>query len=96
MVYTQIEIKIKAIFKRNFPIYFGIYKFISQINSNNIDSFKKSILDNSFKTLGLMETFLAIGMMFGSYLVIKMTKKIAIKYILIIGIIIDGVTFFPF
>ena len=58
--------------------------------------FVKNILDNSFKTLGLMETFLAIGMMLGSFIVIKITKKIPIKYILIIGIIIDGVTFFPF
>ena len=58
--------------------------------------FVKNILDNSFKTLGLMETFLAIGMMLGSIVVLKITKKIDIKYILIIGIIIDGITFLPF
>ena len=58
--------------------------------------FVKKILDNSFTTLGLMETFLAIGMMFGSFLVMKLTKKITIKYILITGIIIDGITFIPF
>ena len=33
----------------NYGLQYELYKFISQINSNNIDSFKKSILDNSFK-----------------------------------------------
>lgn len=58
--------------------------------------FVKKILDNSFKTLGLMETSLAVGMMLGSFIVLKITQKISIQFILIIGIIIDGITFLPF
>ncbi len=55
----------------------------------------KHILDDSFVTLGAIETAMALGMIGGSFIVWKISKKYSILKILLFGVIFDGLTFCP-
>ena len=58
-----------------------------------IPVFVREILNEDFKALAQLESSMALGMLFGSFIIIRFLKNISLINILFFGIIFDGITY---
>ena len=58
-----------------------------------IPVFVREILNKDFITLAILESAMALGMLFGSFIIIKFLKNVSLINILFGGIIFDGITY---
>ena len=81
----------------------GVFVLILMTSINNlfimgpaiigIPVFVREILNENFITLAKLESSMAVGMLFGSFIIIRFLKNISLKKILFFGIIFDGITY---
>ena len=58
-----------------------------------IPVYVREILNAEFITLTRLESAMALGMLFGSYIIIRFLKNVSLLKILFFGIIFDGITY---
>ena len=58
-----------------------------------IPVFVREILNEDFTTLAILESAMALGMLCGSFIIIKFFKNLSLVKILFFGIIFDGITY---
>ena len=58
-----------------------------------IPVFVREILNEDFTTLAKLESSMAVGMLFGSFIIIRFLKNISLIKILFFGIMFDGITY---